>query len=125
MASLDGFNVFGRSVTSVLTNAPREIQETAYAGVSGTESIDLGSRGSYCIIHGTLFGAALSDYIVAESAIRAFQDGLVHTLVDTYGVTFTRARLEEFNPSEEKLVYDPLGRGYSKPYVARFRIYNT
>jgi hypothetical protein len=125
MASIDGFPVFGRSVTSWLNDDPRANQENAFAGLNGQEGLDLGARGSFCHFKGLIAGYALIvDYLLAENAIRLFKDGRNHTLIDTYGRTFYRARLLEFNPEQEPIRFDTGKHGWHKPYTATFRIYD-
>ena len=123
MASLDGYDIFGRSPIISIRDQARANQENAYAALDGVESLDLGGRGSHAMVKGLLVGVDLPTYVYNEAAFRAFKDGVVHTLVDNYGRVFYRAKLLEFNPEDGPLRFD-FKYGYFKTYEATFRIYD-
>ncbi len=120
MATYGGVNIFGKAVRMMVRDTPTERQETAYPGVSGVESIGLGSRGRFVEASGTVYGVNAAARVAAEAVWRSYKDGVARPLVDTDGVVWPWAVLESFDPSGKPYVD---GRhGYCRDYTARFRL---
>lgn len=120
MATYNGVNIFGKAVRMVVRDTPSERQETAYPGLSGVESIGLGSRGRFVEVAGVLTGANLAARVAAENLFRSYKDGTARSLVDTDGTLWEWATLESFDPAGKPYI-DPL-HGYCRGYTARFRL---
>ncbi len=120
MATYGGVNIFGKAVRMMVRDTPTERQETAYPGVSGVESIGLGSRGRFVEVSGTVYGANQAGRLAAEATFRSYKDGTARALVDTDGVTWTWAVLESFDPSSKP--YVDSYHGHCRDYTARFRL---
>lgn len=119
MPTLDGYSVFGWNVSMQTVDNPRAQQLNSYFGLSGLESLDGGLRGRYTNVSGKLYGTTAAYLASAEETLRAFNDGLTHTLVDTYGLIWLNVKLETFEPQGRVQVY--AGNGiYWRPYAARF-----
>lgn len=92
--TLDGSPVFGLAVTMTTTEQERELQTNAYFGLAGLEVIDGGARGHITTVDGAHMGVSGNDntgetgranLALAQQAVRAFNDGRAHTLVDVLG----------------------------------------
>ena len=121
MATLDGSAVFGSAVTMQTADNPRAQQQNAFFGLSGLESLDGGLRGRVTAVRGRLSGSSAGGLAAAEDALRAFNDGAVHTLVDTLGTTWVNVKLDNFEP-QGQVQRMPTAAGviYTRAYTARF-----
>lgn len=117
-ASFDGGNIFGAVVSMRTSDNPRASQRNAFAGVSGVESLDQGSRGRFTVAEGVHAGLALGGLAVVQEAARAYRDGGAYALVDTRGVTWLYVQLIEFEP-QGKIRATQNGY-YTQKYSMRF-----
>jgi hypothetical protein len=117
--SIDGVFSLGGSLQMVTVDNPRQAQVNTYPGLNGIEELDQGLRGRYTMVRGRL--AANNPYVlgVLMQQFRSFNDGRLHSLLDTDGVVWNYVKLEVFQP-EGKAIYAP-PIGYSRAYTARFR----
>jgi hypothetical protein len=97
-ATFNGSNIFGAVVQMATADNPRAVQQNAFAGVSGVEGLDHGSRGRFTVAAGTHAGVGLGGLAVVQEACRAYRDGRAYTLVDTRGVTWLYVQLVSFEP---------------------------
>lgn len=120
MPALDGnTTVFGVAVRMTgLTINPRRDQKANYAGLNGTESIDLGDQGGYTTISGRLYGSTKSDLAAAMTNLIDFYDGNPHVLTDSMGVDFPYVKLENLEWDGDASSDATLG--YTRRYTARF-----
>lgn len=85
MATLDGQLVFGAAVKISHSPHRNAHQIAEFAGVNGTLSTFMGTRGRTFAVEGLFYGETADDCIAADALMRTFADGAAHTLVDTYG----------------------------------------
>jgi len=97
VATFDGSNIFGAAVSMATGDVERESQVNSFFGVSGTEVLDGGQRGTQTIATGVLAGVDQSAFNSAVALVRSYKDGAAYTLVDTAGVTWANVRLAAFN----------------------------
>jgi hypothetical protein len=117
-ATFNGVNIFGAVVQMKTADNPRAVQQNAFAGVSGVEGLDHGSRGRYTTAAGTHAGAGLGGLAVVQETCRAYRDGRAYVLVDTRGVTWLYVQLVSYEP-EGRIRY--AGGGYcTQKYSLRF-----
>lgn len=118
MPSLDGQSIFGYAVSMTTADNPRASQTNTFPGLSGLETLDQGLRGRYTVVSGRLAGSSAALLATAENTMRSFNDGLSHTLVDMFGVTWYPVKLESFEPQGRVQVFT--NGTYHRPYQARF-----
>lgn len=118
MPSFGGVDIFGRAVSFVRQDNPREAQRVGAAGVNGVAVLDLGDRGRVTQVTGLLVGVNAAALNAAELLFESYKDGLPRSLVDSYGNTWLFVRLERFLP-QGRIRQD--GKwGYNRPYQAEF-----
>ena len=115
-ATLDGSSVFGSAVVVNYDPQPTAAQENTFFGLSGAQVLDGGKRPRMIQVRGVLSGANYAAVVAAETALNAYVDGAVHTLVDNFGRSLSSVRLVG------KLRPDPTGikrsnLGYSMAYT--------
>ena len=106
-ATLDGIALFGAAVTMNTVDHPRALQINHYFGLNGEEVIDGGSTGFETEVTGAHFGLSNGDTSgntgranlgAAQDAVRSFNDGNGHTLVDTLGRTWQNVWVGPLKP---------------------------
>lgn len=117
-ATFNAENIFGVNVKMATADNPRAMQQNAFAGVDGMESLDQGSRGRFTVARGTHAGVGLGGLAVVQEACRAYRDGRAYTLVDTRGVTWLYVQLVSYEP-EGDIKY-ALSGFYTQKYSLRF-----
>jgi hypothetical protein len=122
MPSFGGASIFGEAVEFQGPDLnPPQMQQTAYAGLSGIEELPLGLRGAWTTASGRLFGDTRGDLETAEQNFRNFYDMQYYTLVlsEADGIAYDRVRLESF-VTVGKPAYDFLSQKYTRRYTAKF-----
>lgn len=117
-ALFDNQNIFGAVVDMATSDNPRASQQNAFAGVSGVETLDQGSRGRYTLARGIHAGVGLGGLASVQEGCRAYRNGLAYTLLDTRGVTWLYVQLMSFEP-KGKIRYAG-GGYYTQEYSLRF-----
>lgn len=97
-ALFNGENIFGVSVQMATADNPRATQQNAYAGVSGIETLDQGSRGRFTVAEGVHAGVGLGGLASVQEGCRSYRDGRAYTLLDTRGVTWLYVQLVGYEP---------------------------
>lgn len=118
--SYGGFSIFGLAPRFVAEPAPLEIQETAYPGVNGVETLMLGGRGGVITVTGLIYGVNAAAVTTWELLFHSYRDGVARALVDTSGYSWTYAQLRDFRPTSKR--YTTLYYGSIRSYAATFRI---
>ena len=91
-------NIFGEQVSMRTSDNPRALQQNAFAGVSGVEGLDHGSRGRFTVAAGWHAGAGLGGLAAVQEGARSYRNGRAFVLVDTRGVTWLYVQLVGFEP---------------------------
>lgn len=114
MAAFDGGNIFGYALEVITAENPRATQENAFAGISGIQSLDLGSRGRQTSIKGLLIQDSPAGLAAAENLIRSYNDGRTYTFTDNYGNDWAYVKLTRFQPTGK--VHRAPGGFYTRYY---------
>ena len=101
--TLDGLILFDEQRLEIQPDSfKRDSVERAAVGLNGVLSIDMGGRGRKIRQIGTLRAKSRIQMSNRISAISAYIDGNVHTLVSNEGETFENLRVDSFKVSEER-----------------------
>lgn len=114
---LDGSDVFGLG-TKVKgpTAMERRAQNTAYPGLNGIESLDLGDAGMMTEVYGRLFGNNPAALAAAFASLNSFRDGNGHQFTDSDGTVWPDVKLLTVDRTGDK-VRSP--DGCSQTYCAK------
>jgi len=115
MATYDGLNIFGRSVTITHVMNPTAEQTNAFFGLSGTQALYGGHRGRAFEVTGVLAATNMVDLNLAEDLFLSHVDGIARVLVDTRLRVWTDVLIDSFQPQGRVLLDF---RGYYQPYKA-------
>jgi hypothetical protein len=96
--TLDGLALFGIAAQGLTLDADRARDLRATFGLHGLECLDGGARGRLTIISATHAGPGPAGLLLAQDALRSFNDGAEHTLTDTLGTPWPSVLLEYFSP---------------------------
>lgn len=118
MPSFAGLNLFGIAVTMSTADNPRERQENSFPGLSGVESLDMGSRGRFTSVEGTLMGADAAELGQMLTLFRSFKDNRAYVLVDMFNDGWPYVMLDVFQPIPP--VHSNADGRYWQKYRARF-----
>jgi hypothetical protein len=117
-ALFNGVNIFGETVSMRTSDNPRALQQNAFAGVSGVEGLDHGSRGRFTVAAGLHAGIGLGGLAAVQESARAYRNGRAFVLLDTRGVTWLYVQLVGFEPEGR---FRTTGAGYClQKYTMRF-----
>ncbi len=97
-ARFNGVNIFGETVVMRTSDNPRATQQNAFAGVSGVETLDHGSRGRHTFAQGVHAGVGLGGLANVQETCRSYRDGRAYILLDTRGVTWLYVQLVSYEP---------------------------
>jgi len=101
--TLDGQVLFDEQQTEIEPGSfTRASIERAVSGLEGVLSIDLGSRGRKIRQTGVLRANSRAQMNERISAISAFMDGDIHTLVSSRDGEFDNLRMDSFKVSDER-----------------------
>jgi hypothetical protein len=95
---------------------PRSTQKTAFGGITGVDTLDLGRHGRFTEIGGLLFGEDPASLNAAIGLIRSYDDGRLYVFVDNFNNTFPYVKVDSFEPTG-RVLRDP--RGYYRTYQLR------
>jgi hypothetical protein len=116
MATYDGVNIFGRSVSISMKVNPSAAQVNEFFGVTGTQSLYGGGRGRVFLISGVLApdSGLPEDLAAMRDLILSYDDGIGRILVDTLGGIWPAVVFRRFDPADRILP------GPALPYKAQF-----
>lgn len=117
--SLDGVDLFGEDRQAKVTRGDlkRDYVERACAGVDGVLRIDCGQRGREIRQRGELRAKSSEQMEEMIDAIRAFQDGKAHLLIDARGSKYSDVCLDVFKAGKMRMS----GAGVSLDYEIVYR----
>ena len=91
-------------------------QENQFFGLTGTQSLHGGTRGTPIQVKGVLVGSTIEDVGAAEQLLNSYVDGVPRTFVDNFSRTYDNVVVTGF------VVPDPIGIkpcqvGWCMPYT--------
>ena len=119
MATFNGQDIFGTSLTMKTTPAEVARQQSTAPGTNGIAEIVQGQRGGMTTCSGRLWGVDAAGLGAAESLFMSYYDGQKYALFDTLGRTWLYVTLQSFEPDDTPVVRDPVF-GCSRRYRAVF-----
>ena len=118
MSTLDGNDLFGSGPHAIRPGAwERAVARRGFPGADGELVLDMGLRSRAIEQTGRLQAETAGQLHAALAAVEAYDDGRLHTLIDSTGQTYANVLIERFEPST------PLrrGRGFFCEYALRYR----
>ena len=78
---------------------PKAIQENAFAGVNGIQTLDGGTRGGRSQVQGAILADNVTNLGTAMASLQALQQtGTVGTFTDQFGATYDNCYIRMFKP---------------------------
>ena len=101
--TLDGHVLFDEQQLEIKSDSfNRDSIETAISGLDGVLNVDMGRRSRRIQQRGSLRAKSRSQMNDRISAISAFMDGKMHTLVTACGEKFDNLRMDSFTVDKER-----------------------
>ncbi|MHC4748546.1 MAG: hypothetical protein ACYTFW_01600 [Planctomycetota bacterium] len=102
--TLDGHILFDEQQLEIKADSfSRDLIETAVPGLDGVLSVDMGRHGRKIKQKGALRAKSRFQMNDRISAISAYMDGKMHTLVTAGGEEFNNLRMDSFKVDKERM----------------------